>query len=131
MNTALSVPGISVNNAPILIVPNSFKSVLGKGETKVRAASSGGGGVQSIHTEDAEGKIGKMSWEMYNTPDNQKSINSWKENLGQNFISAAQSGISPLSGQHMSMINDPDFEGSADGKVIVEFCGDPLSSNFN
>ena len=63
-NIALSVPGITVNNVPIAIVPNSFKYRKGAGETKVRAASTGGGGVNSIHTEDAETKVSYMTFEM-------------------------------------------------------------------
>ncbi len=129
-NKALSVPGISVNNSPIGIVPNSFKHKLGKGEVKVRSESTGGGSVRSIHTEDAEDKIGKMSWEMYNTRETQELVADWKSNIGSNFISAQQPGNPPLSGSNMSMVNDPDFEGSADGVVTIEFEGDPLSNNF-
>lgn len=127
---ALSVPGIAVNNVPIEIVPNSFKFKMGKGEIKVRSASAGGGASKSIHTEDAEDKIGKMSWEMYVTEESQELVNGWKQNIGTNFISAQQPGQSPLSGGSMSMVNDPDFEASADGVVEIQFEGDPLSSNF-
>ncbi len=128
--SALSVPGISVNNTPIGIVPNSFKFTLGKGEINVRAVSTGGGASESVHTEDAEMKIGKMSWEMYNTSETQEFISGWKSNIGTNFVSGQQPGTPPLSGGSMSMVNDPDFEASADGVVAVEFEGDPLSSNF-
>lgn len=129
-NRALSVPGVSVNNTPISIVPNSYKFTRGDGETTVRAASSGGGGVVSVHTEDAESKIGKMSWEMYVTPETIELIAGWKAGIGENFVSAQQVGITPISGSNMSMTNDPDFEASADGKVEVMFEGDPLSNNF-
>lgn len=129
-NVALSVPGIAVNNIPIEIVPNSFKFVMGKGETNVRSASAGGGASRSIHTENAETKIGKMSWEMYVTDDNIELISGWKANIGTNFVSAQQPVTNPKSGGSMSMVNDPDFEASADGVVAVEFEGDPLSNNF-
>lgn len=129
-NVAISVPGISVNNDPISIVPNSFKFTMGKGETTVRAASAGGGSVQSVHTEDAESKIGKMSWEMYVTTETMKSVSGWKNAIGANYVAAQQPASSPLSGGNMSMVNDPDFEASADGKVEIQFEGDPLSDNF-
>ena len=128
-NIALSVPGISVNNVPIAIVPDSYKSVLGAGEITVRAASSGGNGVVSIHTENAETKVSKMTWQMYNTGETKRLVQQWKRNIGANAIVAQQSGITPDTMQHGSMKNDPEFEGSADGKVTIEFSGDPLSSN--
>lgn len=126
---ALSVPGIAVNNTPIFIVPNSYKSKGGFGEINVRAASGGGGSVQSVHTEDAEGKIGEMSWEMYNTEENKRLISEWKQNIGTNIISAQQPGVAPESMGNASMVNDPDREGSADGVIEVQFKGDPLSNN--
>ena len=127
---ALSVPGIAVNNVPIGIVPNSYKYKLGKGETKVRAASSGGGAVETVHTEDAEGKIGMMSWEMYVTEETEELVAGWKQNTGLNFVSAQQPGSAPRSMGTASMTNDPDFEASADGVVEISFEGGQLSSNF-
>jgi hypothetical protein len=130
MGKGLSVPGISVNNIPIGIVPNSFKFRMGKGETTVRAASQGGGSVESIHTEDAEKKVGMMGWKMFITDETMASIATWKELIGLNVITAIQPATAPKIGQNMSMTNDPDFEASADGTVEVTFEGDPLSNSF-
>lgn len=127
MANALSVPGLAVNNAPISIVPNSFSFKLGKGETTVRAASAGGGAVDVVHTENAETKIGTMKWEMYVTNETKQLIAGWKDNLGSNFISAQQPGQAPISMGTASMVNDPDFEASADGTVEVEMQGAPIS----
>ena len=126
-NNALSVPGIVVNDVPIGIVPNSYKSTRGKGEINVRSESSGGGSSKSIHTENAETKIGKMSWDMYNTDENKAFFVQWKSQVGSNTIIASQSGMKPEAGQNMSLVNDPDWEGSSDGVVTFEFEGDPLS----
>jgi hypothetical protein len=130
MRKGLSVPGVSVNNIPIGIVPNSFKFRLGKGDTNVRAASQGGGSVTSIHTEDAEKKIGMMGWKMYITDEVIAWVATWKELVGLNVITAVQPATAPKVAQHMSMTNDPDFEASADGTVEIIFEGDPLSNNF-
>lgn len=129
MSIALSVPGLTVNNDPIAIVPGTFSFKGGQGETTVRAASTGGGGITTVHTVDAETKIGVMKWEMYVTDDNVTLINTWKKNTAENFISAQQEGTDPYSMSNASMINDPDFKASTDGTVEVEFHGDPLSEN--
>jgi hypothetical protein len=54
----------------------------------------------------------------------------WKELIESNVIVATQPVTSPKVGQRMSMINDPDFEASADGTVEVTFEGDPLNENY-
>ncbi len=129
-NKGLSVPGVSVNNVPYAIVPNSFKFRMGKGEVKVRAASLGGGSVTSVHTEDAEKKTGMMSWKMYITDETIAAVSLWKSLTGLNVIIAIQPVTAPKTAQKMSMTNDPDFEASADGTVEIIFEGDPLSNNF-
>ena len=126
-NNALSVPGIVVNDVPVGIVPNSYTSVRGKGEINVRAESTGGGSSKTVHTEDAESKIGKMKWDMYNTDENKAFFVEWKALIGANTITASQEGMKPESGQNMSLKNDPDWEGSPDGVVTFEFEGDPLA----
>lgn len=123
----LSVPGITVNNLPLGIVPNSFKYQLGKGVTNVRSASTGGGGAQSVHSEDAEARVGKIKFALYVTPENEALAKLWKANTGLNFVAANQNGLKPVSGSNMSMENDPEWEATADGKVEMEFGGDPLS----
>ena len=127
---ALSVPGVSVNNVPINIVPNSFSFKMGKGEITVRSASSGGGSSKSVHTEDAEMKIGEMKFEMYVTEETLNLFSQWKKNIGTNAVSAVQPASTPLSGSFMSCITDSDFKASADGTVEMIFRGDPLSDNF-
>ena len=126
-NIALSVPGIVVNDIAIGIVPNSYKSVRGKGEITVRSESTGGGSARSIHTEDAESKVGKMSFDVYNTEENKTYFVDWKSRIGANTVEASQVGIKPEVGINMSIINDPDWEGSPDAVVTFEFEGDPLA----
>ena len=127
---ALSVPGVSVNNVPIFIVPNTFSFKMGKGETKVRSASAGGGAASSVHTEDAEGKIGEMKFEMYVTEETLELFSAWKKNLGINAVTAEQPASTPLSGSHMSCTTDSEFKATADGTIEMIFQGDPLSDNF-
>ena len=128
----LSNPTIIVNNDTWKIVPNSFKYNGGEGTTKVRAASAGGGSVESVHSEDAEDKIGKCSFDMYLSTDLDAKIAVLKENLGANSIEAVQrargdsEGVT-LSWDNLSLVTSPDREASVDGVVNFEFEGDPMS----
>lgn len=127
----LSVPAVIVNNETWAIVPNSFKYNGGEGETKVRAASGGGGTVESVHTVDAESKIGKCSFDVYLTPDLDSKIRTLKNQTGQNNVQWVQrisgGGNMTRSMSRLSLVNDIDREASSDGVVSLEFAGDPMA----
>lgn len=124
--SALSVPGVSVNNTPIAIIPNSLKIKLGKGEINVRSASTGNSGVEIVTTENAEDKVSMISFDMFVTPETISSIHNWKSVIGGNVVQAQQLGQNPIAISQASMTNDPDLEASADGKATIEFKGAPV-----
>ena len=130
-NTTLSVPGIIVNNEPWAIVPNSFKYDGGEGEINVRTASSGGGSVESVHSQNAESQIGKCSFDVFLKAGTDSKIATLKGNVGSNSIEAIQRSAAgdsqTLSFNNMSLVNAVEREASADGVTSLEFEGDPMS----
>jgi hypothetical protein len=124
----LSVQTILVNDIPTYIVPNSIEYDPGFGETNVRSASIGGPGSTSVHTENAENKIGRVKFEMYVTEDSRINIRGWKLLIGANRVTGAQVGGSPFVLNGASMTNNPTFNPTADGTVEVEFMGDPMAT---
>lgn len=130
-NVTLSVPAIVINNEPYKIVPNSFVYDGGEGEIKVRTASVGGGSVSSVHSQDAESKIGMCKFDVFLTPQTDRDIAAWKEGIGANSIQAVQkagNGESiTLSWDNMSLAAAVEREASADGVTSLEFQGDPMS----
>ena len=124
---ALSVPTIKVNNDVVPIVPNSYKYTPGDGETKVRAASTGGGGAKAIHTQDAETMCSKVTFQVYPETKEIGLIRVWKQAVGTLTVQHSQTsdGIAE-SFQHMSVTNDPEVTASADGILTVEMAGDKL-----
>ena len=131
MSIAISVPAVIVNNETISIVPNSFTYDGGEGEINVRSASGGGNTIESVHTVDAEGKIGKCSFDVYLTTDMDSRIRSWKNAVGQNVVQVVQrisgGGSVTRSFSRMSLMNQVERNASADGVVSLEFAGDPMA----
>jgi hypothetical protein len=130
MAITLSVPSVIANNETIAIVPNSFTYDGGEGEINVRAASGGGNNVESVHSVNAEGKIGKCSFDVYLTPDMDSKIRTWKNNVGQNVIQVVQrlsGGAVTRSFARMSLMNQVERNASSDGVVSLEFAGDPMA----
>jgi len=130
-NIVLSTPAVIINNETYAIVPNSFMYDGGEGEINVRAASSGGGNVESVHSSDAESKIGVCKFDIFLRTGVDKSIATWKENIGANSVQAVQKAGSgeaiTLSWDHMSLAPAVEREASADGVTSLEFKGDPMS----
>lgn len=122
-----SDPTVLVNDIPYSVVPNSIKHKFGLGETKVNAASVGGGSVEMNVTEDAETKVSMMKFKMFTTTENEEAFKTWKQTPGANTVVYSEAGKKPLSGTFMSVVNDPEWEDSAEGQVEIDFQGAPLS----
>lgn len=131
MSITLSVPSVIVNNETIAIVPNSFSYDGGEGEINVRAASGGGNTVESVHSVNAENKIGGCKFDVYLTPDMDSRVRTWKNQVGQNNIQFVQrisgGGNVTRSFSRMSLINQVERNASSDGVVSLEFKGDPMA----
>jgi hypothetical protein len=129
MAIAIANPTVRVNDETISIVPNSLTVKLGLGETNVRAASSGGGSVESVHTSDAETKISGVNFDIYNTPEMLRKISGWKNNIGGltvQVVGTVPGGATfSVAMANVSLTNDPDLELAADGVTSLEFMGDP------
>ena len=128
---ALSVPQVNVNNVNIRIVPNSLRYDGGEGEINVRAASGGGNEIETVHTSNAETKIGKVIFDVYTTSDIDSAIAEWKADIGLNAISFSErfndgSAIT-RSFDRMSLMNAVERQASADGVTSLEFEGDPMT----
>ncbi len=125
---ALSVPEILVNDEKISIVPNTFSYDKGEAEVNVRAASTGNGGSETVHTVNAETAISEPMFSTYVTDQSDELIRIWKNNIGANVIKAIQTVpngndiVLTFPGQ--SLTNKPSREASADGVVALEFKGD-------
>lgn len=127
----LAVPTIKVNNDVIGIVPNTFKFTPGDGETKVRAASTGGNNATSVHTQDAEMMYSVVKFHLMNTINNMSMVRDWKANFAANTVEALQRGTGDqkdfsLAYKSMSVTNDPENVAAADGVIEVEMAGDKL-----
>jgi hypothetical protein len=127
----LSCPAVIINNETYPIVPNSFTYDGGEGEINVRAASSGGGSVQSVHSQNAETQIGKCKFDVFLTTTLDRSIAQWKEAIGANTIQAIQrngsGGSVTLSFDSMSLVNAVERAAGADGVTSLEWAGDTMS----
>ncbi len=79
-------PQVTVNNEPVVIVPNSVMYDEGLGEQKVRAGSVGGGSVVQVVTEDVESNFSKVKFDMFPDPDSIKLARQWKANRNRNVV---------------------------------------------
>jgi len=126
MFQALSVPSVLVDDIPYAIKPNSFEYDPGYGEVNVTSASLGGSKSISVHTENAENKIGRVKFEMQVTEAARAAIALWKQGIGIHRVVGVQKGAAPIVLNGASMTNNPTLSATADGVVEVEFMGDQM-----
>ncbi len=131
MTQAFSNPTVRINDVTISVVPNTVRSIGGDGETNVRAASAGGNSITTIHTANAESKIGQIMFDVYPTKINEQLIRSLKNNIGANTVSLVESFSDGTSASETlitaSMTNDPEKAKAADGTMPFEFSGNPTT----
>ncbi len=126
---AFSNPTVRINDDTVSIVPNTVTSKGGTGETNVRSASAGGESAETVHTSNAETKIGEVMFSVYPTPAIEQQIKGWKANIGQNTISLVESFADGTNASETmrvaSLINDPEKQKSSDGVIALEWKGNP------
>ncbi len=131
MAQAFSNPTVRINGTTFAVVPNTVVSVGGDGETNVRTASAGGNSVTTVHTVNAESKIGKIMFDIYPTAANEQQIRSWKNNVGANTVALVESfGDGSSASESLttaSLTNDPEKNKSADGVISLEWSGNPTT----
>ena len=125
MSIALADPSIVVNNEPVAVVPNSVKYTEGDGEQTMRAASTGGGGVQQVYSRNIETNFSKIMFSTFNDIDSIEDIRGWKKNSNQNVV--VLTGKTPdgktlrRTFNQAALLNDYEVNLGSDTTIDVEF----------
>ena len=119
----LSNPVIEVNDSVISIMPNSFSYKEGQGDKDVKAQSAGGNAIDVVITENAETKISRAKFKLYNTATNLNLIKTWMANQV-NTIRASEGDI-VVPFRDMVVTTEPERAIGADGELEIEFKGAP------
>lgn len=124
MIQGLSDPYIVVQNEVMLIEPNSFESTLGRGEREVKAQTNGVV-TEAVFYENNETKIGKMKWIAKSTAVNLELIDRLKQIPNPIPVTAVFGNLA-TAGFTAVMVNDVMPKAGTDGKLEVNFEGDPI-----
>lgn len=123
---AIATAQVAINNEVIAYVPNTLKFSDGFGEYTQRAGVVGSGRSEVVFSENAEGKKGKCSFEMFPTADNIEVIRSWKAGRAGNVIEILATGMQ-RSFTGAAIINDVENQIGADTTISIEWESDPAS----
>lgn len=124
-NKALANPTVVINNTSVPVVPNSVKFKEGLGEQNVRTQASGNN-VQTVFSDNAEGKMGMVGFSIYNTPENISLARTWKTNLNENAITLTGTNFSRTF-TNMALTSDYEVNLGSDTVIDIEFIGDPAT----
>lgn len=119
----ITTPSIVINNVPVSIVPNSFSYTEGKGEQTMRVASSGGGNVDIVYSDDVKTHLSNVKFKMYSVDAYIENIRVWKSNLSNNVITASSdvTGNFTRTFNFAALTNDPEVTLGADSTVDFEW----------
>lgn len=124
MSIQVSDPAIIVNNDVIAVEANSVEYTEGFGEQSVRAASTGGGGVEPVFSNDVGTNISMVKFSIPATVDNVALARSWKAGLNANVVQLAGStaeGRITRTFTQAAIVNDYAVPLTADGVIELEF----------
>lgn len=125
MSIALADPSIVVNNEPVAVVPNSVKFTEGAGEQTMRAASTGGGGIEQVFSKNVETNFSKIMFSVMNDIQTIEDIRGWKKNSNQNVV--VLTGKTPdgktlrRTFNQAALLNDYEVNLGADTTIDIEF----------
>lgn len=128
MSIVISAPTVIVNNEPVAIVPNTLVYTEGKGEQNVRAASTGGGAVEQVFSDNVENNFSMVQFEVFNDANSIKSARAWKSNRNLNVVQIA--GTAPdgtsveRTFQNAAILNDYEVALGSETTVPLEFKSD-------
>ena len=123
-------PLVYVNNYAIVIVPNSFSFVTGKGDKKVSAASTGNT-ISTVYSNDLINAVSKVVFKTYVTNDNISFFEAVRDlgNANQIKFSDTDNAGNILLTYTMTsaaITDEPTYEAISEGTVEFTFMGDPL-----
>lgn len=125
MSIALADPTIVVNNEPVAIVPNSVKFTEGDGEQTMRAASTGGGGLEQVYSDNLEGKFSMVSFAVFNDIQTVEDVRAWKKNRNLNVV--VLTGTTPdgktlrRTFNKAAILNNIEIALGSDTQIDIEF----------
>lgn len=127
MGVQLSDVYLVINNEVIAHTPNSVKFTDGFGEQSIRAASTGGGNVERIYSNNVENNFSKCMFDMPATVDNIEKVRDWKANFDQNLIQiqgqTSDGKILTRTISNAALINDVEIALGSDTDISLEFAG--------
>ena len=115
---------VTVNNAPIPVIPNSVMFTEGEGEQSIRAASVGGGQVEQIYAQNIETNFATISFDIAATIPNIAVAKTWKINRNQNvvkIVGQTPEGELIRTFTSAAILNDYEIALGTDTNITVEF----------
>lgn len=129
MSIALADASVEINNSPVAIVPNSITYTEGKGEQTMRSASSGGGSVEQVFSNNIEMNFSMVKFQLFNDIDSIEDARKWKTARNQNTVSI--SGKTPdgkkitRTFKQAAILNDYEVNLGSDTTIEIEFKSNP------
>ncbi len=128
MSTQLANATVTVNNVQVAVKPNSVAFTEGFGEQSITAASTGGGGVEQIYSENIETNFSMVKFDMPSIIDNIENQRTWKVNKNLNVVQITgqtPEGVLTRTFTQAALLNEVEVALGVDTVISIEFKANP------
>jgi|TARA_R110002096_G_scaffold157101_7_gene321904 hypothetical protein len=115
---------ITVNDSPVAVMPDSVTFTEGLGEQTMRAASTGGGNVEVIYSNDLSTGFATIKFDMPSVIEYIEEVKNWKQAGNSNTVSiSGEAGSDSITRTFSKAALTMDYEVALgpDGVISVEF----------
>ena len=116
-----STPAVYVNNSNVPIMPNTVVYTEGLGEDSVKAASTGGGGIELLSSKNVEDNYSKVAFSIPATKENIELALVWKNNGSENVVALVSENDFTRTFTRATLITNYDVNLQSDGQIDLEF----------
>lgn len=116
-------PTLTINNAGVKYIPNTFSYTEGFGAQKMRTQSSGGGAVEVVYSNDVSENYSTLKFNLTNTSENIELARTWKTKLNNNAATLTDGEFS-RNISNLALISNYEVNLISEGTIELEFCGD-------
>lgn len=120
-NIGVAQATLEVNNTKIQYNANSLAMNLGNPMVDVKAVNDGGG-LNNVHTVDAESGVAMVKFSIRSSQDVLKIVEKWR-GIANNTIRISDDNGFTVAITEASMTTSPEYGTGTDGSVEIEFKG--------
>ena len=126
MAKQVQIKEIRVNNELIQVAGETAEITLGRGESSYESFIAGGGSSKVVSGLDTSTQVGSMKFDIPHIAGYFERCQDWHDKRGENLVRLVDTNDEIYTLEEAGLVGDTALSFSADGKISIEFKGNPI-----